>query len=91
MQKSASRLLPEQTKRKRPRKASPSHASTLHNARRSTHSKDGVDRTLIRWMLSLSPAERLEVLQQNVRAILKLRRGESKLSRHTSNASQKTS
>ncbi len=38
-----------------------------------THSEDGVDLTLIRWMLSLTPAERLSVLQQNVRAILKLR------------------
>lgn len=36
-------------------------------------SGDGVDVTLIRWMLSLSPAERLRVLQNNVRSILKLR------------------
>jgi hypothetical protein len=28
-----------------------------------THSEDGVDLTLIRWMLSLTPAERLQVLQ----------------------------
>jgi hypothetical protein len=28
------------------------------------YSDDGVDLTLIRWMLSLSPAERLEALQQ---------------------------
>ena len=27
------------------------------------YSEDGVDLTLIRWMLSLSPAERLAVLQ----------------------------
>ncbi len=27
------------------------------------YSEDGVDVTLIRWMLSLSPAERLQVLQ----------------------------
>jgi hypothetical protein len=40
----------------------------------STHSEDGVDLTLIRWMLSLSPAERLQVLQENVAAILRLRR-----------------
>jgi hypothetical protein len=38
-----------------------------------THSADGVDLTLIRWMLSLTPAERLEVLQNNVRSILRLR------------------
>ena len=29
----------------------------------AAHSEDGVDLTLIRWMLSLSPAERLAVLQ----------------------------
>jgi hypothetical protein len=28
-----------------------------------THSEDGVDLTLIRWMLSLTPAERLQALQ----------------------------
>jgi hypothetical protein len=33
----------------------------------STRSLDGVDLTLIRWMLSLPPSERLQVLQQNVR------------------------
>ena len=30
------------------------------------YSEDGVDLTLIRWMLSLSPAERLATLQQYV-------------------------
>ena len=39
----------------------------------ATHSPDGVDLTLIRWMLSLTPEERLEVLQANVRSILRLR------------------
>ena len=38
-----------------------------------THSPDGVDLTLIRWMLSLTPEERLRALQANVRAILRLR------------------
>ena len=40
---------------------------------RPTHSEDGVDLTLIRWMLSLTPAERLQVLQQTVRSIGKVR------------------
>jgi hypothetical protein len=31
-----------------------------------THSEEGVDLTLIRWMLSLTPAERLETLQSIV-------------------------
>ncbi len=38
-----------------------------------THSEDGVDLTLIRWMLTLTPAERLRVLEGNVRSILRLR------------------
>jgi hypothetical protein len=37
-------------------------------------SEDGVDLTLIRWMLSLSPAERLQVLQRHVNAILEMRK-----------------
>lgn len=36
-------------------------------------SEDGVDLTLIRWMLSLSPAERLEVLQQFVTSVERIR------------------
>jgi len=39
----------------------------------ATHSPDGVDLTLVRWMLSLTPEERLEVLQSNVWSILRLR------------------
>ena len=38
-----------------------------------THSEDGVDLTLIRWMLSLSPAERLQALQGYVDSVLELR------------------
>jgi hypothetical protein len=34
---------------------------------------DGVDISLIRWMLSLSPKERLLVLQSNARSIARLR------------------
>jgi hypothetical protein len=40
---------------------------------RPTHSADGVDLTLIRWMLSLTPAERLQFLQENLWSIMKLR------------------
>jgi hypothetical protein len=36
-------------------------------------SEDGVDLTLVHWMLSLTPAERLQVLQRHVRSVLKLR------------------
>ena len=34
---------------------------------------DGVDVSLIQWMLSLTPLERLQVLQQAVNSINKLR------------------
>jgi hypothetical protein len=37
------------------------------------YSEDGVDLTLIRWMLSLTPAERLLFLQRQVNAILTIR------------------
>ena len=38
-------------------------------------SPDGVDLSLIRWMLSLSPLERLEALQDFVDGALALRNG----------------
>jgi len=46
----------------------------VDNARldRLAYSEDGVDLTLIRWMLSLTPAERLTVLQQYVHPCLEL-------------------
>lgn len=37
------------------------------------YSDDGVDLTLIRWMLSLTPSERLAVAQSHANSILKLR------------------
>jgi len=36
-------------------------------------SDDGVDLTLIRWLLSLTPAERLAVLQSNMQSLEPLR------------------
>lgn len=39
---------------------------------KATHSEDGVDLTLIRGMLSLTPAERLQVLQHNIASIMGL-------------------
>ena len=41
--------------------------------RLTDYSEDGVDLTLIRWMLSLTPAERLRVLQSNLNRILAIR------------------
>lgn len=37
------------------------------------YSEDGVDLALIRWMLSLTPAERLQFLQRQVNRILSIR------------------
>ncbi len=43
------------------------------NKDKKAYRKDGVEITLIRWMLSMTPTERLQTLQQNVRSIMKLR------------------
>ena len=37
------------------------------------YSADGVDLTLIRWMLSLTPAQRLEYLEERVNDIITIR------------------
>lgn len=37
------------------------------------YSEDGVDLTLIRWMLSLTPAERLRFLEERVNEIMAIR------------------
>jgi hypothetical protein len=37
------------------------------------YSKDGVDLSLIQWMLSITPTQRLQILQQNIRSIMRLR------------------
>ena len=38
------------------------------------YGEDGVDLTLIRWFLSLTPAERLQFHQRHVNRILEIRR-----------------
>ena len=37
------------------------------------YSEDGVDLTLIRWMLSLTPVERLQFLEERINEILVIR------------------
>ena len=44
----------------------------LSEGKTCLYSEDGVDLTLIRWMLSLTPIERLQVLQQNIRSVMRL-------------------
>lgn len=48
-------------------------SNSLDDSELPTHSEDGVDLTLIRWMLSLTPEERLDVLQSHARALSELR------------------
>jgi hypothetical protein len=49
----------------RPDEVTPEEAPCWDDA----YSEDGVDLTLIRWMLSLTPAERLQMLQGHVDAV----------------------
>ena len=48
---------------------------TMPHEAESDYSEDGVDFRPIRWMLSLTPTERLEVLQSAVRSLARLRDG----------------
>ncbi|MGH9869523.1 MAG: hypothetical protein ACREAA_15325 [Candidatus Polarisedimenticolia bacterium] len=43
------------------------------DTRENDYCADGTDLTLIRWMLSLSPKERLEVLQASAESLERLR------------------
>jgi hypothetical protein len=47
----------------------------LLSDRNPMYSEDGVDVSLIRWMLSITPTQRLQILQQNIRSIMRLREG----------------
>jgi hypothetical protein len=38
------------------------------------YSEDGVDLTLIRWFLSLTPAERVEYVEQHMNGVLSARK-----------------
>lgn len=54
-------------------KNAPHSDRVSHAVEEPTHSADGVDLTLIRWFLSLTPYERLRALQNNLRAIERIR------------------
>ena len=56
----------------------PQMEKQLPQADAACYSEDGVDLTMIRWMLSLTPAERLEVLQAAVNSILDIREQNAK-------------
>jgi hypothetical protein len=46
-----------------PSRRPPNHPEIVHEGEEPAYSEDGVDLTLIRWMLSLTPLERLQHLQ----------------------------
>lgn len=56
-----------------PAGATPPDRPGTQDAGRPAHSGDGVDLTLIRWMLSLSPLERLQTLQNTIDSLRTLR------------------
>ena len=53
------------------------HTEILFEGDEPAYSPDGVDLTLIRWMLSLSLKERLDNLQQQVNTILRIGSGQT--------------
>ena len=51
----------------------PSHLILYSQEDNPAYSEDGIDLTLVRWMLSLTPTERLNVLQQTMFSIARLK------------------
>ena len=49
------------------------HARKTLVSKERIHSGDGVDLTLIRWMLSLTPVERLRMLGRHIASVQRLR------------------
>jgi hypothetical protein len=45
----------------------------MEDEKLTDYSEDGVDLTLIRWFLSLTPAERLEYIEQHANGVLAIR------------------
>ncbi len=54
----------------------PPNAGDSGSSEGRTFSPEGVDLTLIRWMLSMSPAERLAALQGAVDSIVRLQKAQ---------------
>lgn len=52
----------------------PTHPEIIEKGNEPAISPDGVDLTLIRWMLSLSPQQRVETLQNQLKNIFLLRK-----------------
>lgn len=62
-----------------------SDSNTIGQMSLTDYSKDGVDLTLIRWMLSLTPAERLQFHEERINEIIKIRalNARNRIIRHT--------
>ncbi|MCK6513274.1 hypothetical protein L6R29_25365 [Myxococcota bacterium] len=57
-----------------PEQQTQKNKETVHkDQNESLYNSEGVDLTLIRWMLSLSPTERLHHLQSSVNSLIVLR------------------
>jgi len=52
-----------------------SHLESLGATPNESLYEDGIDLTLIRWMLTLTPSERLSTLQQTVYSLARLTNG----------------
>ena len=50
------------------------HTGVIEHAPSPEYGEDGVDLSLVRWMLSLTPAERLQVLDDHLEDVLTIRR-----------------
>ena len=42
-----------------------------------SYNRDGVDRSLIQWMVSFTPTRRLQILQRTMRSVMRLRGGKA--------------
>ena len=51
----------------------PLSKETFSPAITKTYTNDGVDLSLIKWMLSMTPTQRLQTLQKNIRSVMRLR------------------
>lgn len=47
-------------------------AREVEEMQAQAYDEEGVDRTLIRWMLSLTPRERLRVLEDHARSLMRI-------------------
>jgi len=69
----AAEYLPNAVQPRYPHDVGPAESKSLEDEPLPEYREVGVDVSLIRWMLSLSPAERLQFLQERVDSIREIR------------------